>query len=198
MSKAQGGRAGTVTGAGKRYSRQARRQGRSRTLWLLAGGLAVILVGAGLWYAAQGRAAGEPGQAVPIQSRDHIAEGATHPPYNSDPPTGGWHYATPAAPGVYDKQLLDEQVVHNLEHGYIVIAYDCSRLSNCDSVKAELKSTFDRNRGWKMVVEPRKNADAAIALTAWGRIEKLDSLDAGKIQQFINAYRDKGPEQTAE
>ena len=44
-------------------------------------------------------------RAVEIQSRDHIAVGAEHLVYNSNPPTGGWHYAQPAQTGIYDKEF---------------------------------------------------------------------------------------------
>ena len=41
---------------------------------------------------------------------------------------------------------------------------------------------------------PRQNADAAIALTAWGWLDKLDGFDDARI--FVNAWRDRGPERT--
>ncbi|MFN2389080.1 MAG: DUF3105 domain-containing protein [Actinomycetota bacterium] len=58
------------------------------------------------------------------QSHDHIEVGAPHEPYSTTPPTSGDHYATPAEPGFYPTALPPEQLVHNLEHGMIVIWYD--------------------------------------------------------------------------
>ncbi len=99
--------------------------------------------------------------------------------------------------------------MHNLEHGHIVIAYDCDRLANCDDVKcgklancdgvkAKLKTLVDRYDGWKVTVVPRENKDTPLALTAWGRIDKLDDYDEARITAFIDVYRDQGPEKTPE
>src|SRR2546428_4170650 len=57
------------------------------------------------------------------QGREHIFPGQQHPPYNSDPPTSGWHFPQPADWGYYNGDLPDELVVHNLEHGGIWISF---------------------------------------------------------------------------
>jgi hypothetical protein len=184
--------------ASQRSVRKVTRRQNNRLIWILGAIVAIGLVAYAIYALMQSASQGEPGQFVAIQSRDHIAVGATHPAYNSDPPAGGWHYDTPALPNVYDQPLADEQVVHNLEHGYIVISYDCSKLTNCDPVKSELRKVFTDNNGWKIVVAPRQNRDPndAIGLTAWGRVLQLPSFDRRQIDAFIAAYRDKGPEQT--
>ena len=64
-----------------------------------------------------------PGTYFQAQSRDHIDIGAEHPAYNSNPPTGGWHYDAPAQTGIYDKEFPDEQLIHNLEHSHVWIAH---------------------------------------------------------------------------
>ncbi len=176
----------------------------SRWPWLLLGGATLAVLGILVWITTQsantiaaGSAAGlDRVQRYPIQSRNHIAVGAQHPAYNSDPPTSGWHYDTPADAGFYENPLPDEQLIHNLEHGHIVISYDCSRLGDCAQVKDALRSLVAKNNSWKIVAAPRKNRDAAIALTAWGVLERLDGYDAESIDAFIRTYRDKGPEKT--
>ena len=140
----------------------------------------------------------EPGVAVPIQGRDHVQPGQSHPPYNSDPPTSGWHYDHAIPAGFYEEPQADEALVHNLEHGHIVIAYDCTKLPDCEATKAKLKELVGRYNTWKITVVPRENKDAPLALTAWGRIAKLDDYDEARITAFIDAYRDKGPEKTPE
>jgi hypothetical protein len=171
---------------------------RSQLAWIAAGVIVVLLlVGVVAWSI---RKANQPvpGEAVPIQGQQHIPIGQSHPSYNSDPPTSGWHYDQPADAGFYETSLPDEQLVHNLEHGHVVISYDCSKLTNCDTVKAELRQIVDRFQGWKVVAVARENADAAIALTAWGRIDKVDSYDEGRIVSFVRHWRNRGPESTAE
>lgn len=145
---------------------------------------------------ADGGASAQPGQAVPIQGNAHVKKGEVHPDYNSDPPTSGWHLDRAIPAGFYEEPQLDEALVHNLEHGHIVITYDCSKLADCDTVKAKLKALVDRYDGWKVTVVPRENRDTSLALTAWGRIDKLKDYDEARITAFVNAYRDQGPEKT--
>ncbi len=162
------------------------------------GVLALALVVVGVVLAARQASQPIPGESVPIQGQQHVAPGEMHPPYNSDPPTSGWHYDTPLDAGFYEQPAPDEQLVHNLEHGHVVIAYDCSRLADCEGAKEQLRGIVKRFNGWKVTVVPRQNADAAIALTAWGRIDKLDRFDEKRIVAFVNAWRDRGPEKTKE
>lgn len=132
------------------------------------------------------------------QGAAHIQPGQAHPPYNSNPPTSGWHYETPAAPGVYDQPIADETLGHNLEHGYVIISYNCARLEGigCDELKANLKNLFELKRGWKIIVVPRPSLDTGIALTAWEVIDKFNTYDQSRIEDFIARFRDQGPEKT--
>lgn len=50
----------------------------------------------------------------------------------------------------------------------------------------------------RVIVVPRPQNDSTIALTAWGRIEKLNKFDKGKIEGFIKSWHNKGPEKTVE
>lgn len=129
----------------------------------------------------------------PIQGRDHIAPGAPRPNYNSDPPTSGAHYPQPASRGVHNEELSDEQLLHNLEHGEVWIAY---RPNLKDEVIDELKRITRRNT--KVVLAPRARNSTDITLAAWGRLDTFNieqgALDVQRIEDFITRYRNKGPE----
>lgn len=129
----------------------------------------------------------------PIQGRDHIALGAPRPDYNSDPPTSGAHYPQPASRGVHNEELSDEQLLHNLEHGEVWIAY---RPNLPDEVVDELKRITRRNT--KIVLAPRTRNNTDIAVAAWGRLDAFnieqDVFNAQRIEDFITRYRNKGPE----
>jgi len=135
---------------------------------------------------------------VADQGRSHIPVGSAHPPYDSNPPTSGWHYDTPTTAGVYDQPIADETVVHNLEHGYVIISYNCSLLQGitCDDLKTRLHQLFSIKRAWKIIVEPRPSLDTGIALTAWDVIDKFNTYDEARINSFIDQFRDQGPEKT--
>ena len=171
-----------------------------RNLTWVGGALVAIGVIVGLVLLVQSNVAlaGAPGERIPIQGADHIERGQVHAAYNSDPPTSGPHYVDTLDAGFYETPQLDETLVHNLEHGHIVISYDCSRLADCGAAKQQLRDIFSAYNGWKVTIVPRQNKDAAIALTAWGWLEKMDSVDEARIRKFIDAWRDKGPERTME
>lgn len=69
---------------------------------------------------------------------------------------------------------------------------------SCDNLKSQLKNVYQTLGPHKIVVMPRVGMDSPVILTAWGRAEKLSSVDTDKIKAFIDAYRDNGPEHTDE
>jgi hypothetical protein len=138
---------------------------------------------------------------VEPQGREHVQEGTPAPyAWNSDPPTSGWHDPAAARPGVYLEPLPDTKLVHNLEHGYVIISYHCGDLlqGECDELVGKLEDLFASFAGFKLIVVPRPSLTARIALTAWGWIDTFEEYDEQRIAAFINAHRDKGPEATRE
>jgi hypothetical protein len=107
----------------QRQHAHARRRLVSRLGWGAVGIAFLALLGYGAWNLLRPK----PGQSVPQQARTHIQVGDAHEPYNTDPPTSGPHAGTVRA-GFYDEALPDENLVHNLEHGYVIIGYNCSTL----------------------------------------------------------------------
>ncbi|PIR41706.1 MAG: hypothetical protein COV30_02290 [Candidatus Yanofskybacteria bacterium CG10_big_fil_rev_8_21_14_0_10_37_15] len=130
------------------------------------------------------------GNFYPAQNREHIAIGAPHPEYNSDPPTGGWHYNDPVQTGIYDEEFPDEQLIHNLEHGHIWIAYK----PDLDVETIEKLAEIAKSYGSKIIMTPRSKNNVLIAVTAWEYLLELNGFDEGQILGFIKAYRGRGPE----
>lgn len=132
------------------------------------------------------------GQEFPSEGRDHVAVG-TPVQYKTNPPTSGNHYADPAEWGVYEQQLDDRQLVHNLEHGGIWISYK----PDIDAdTKAKLEDIARKHDG-SVIVEPRAQNDTAIAIVSWTRMEKLDTFNRDKIEEFITHNINKSPEPLA-
>ncbi len=133
-----------------------------------------------------------PGQAILDQGVQHIAVGAMHPEYNSNPPTSGWHYSTPAEWGMYEIELPDEQVLHNLEHGGIWISYK--------EIDAGTRSEFEKiaRANPKVIITPRQANDAPIALASWNRLQNLEQFDGEIIMNFIRLNKNKSPEPFAD
>jgi len=130
------------------------------------------------------------GEFFPAQTRQHIAMGATHPDYNSDPPTGGWHYGNSVQTGIYDKEFADEQTIHNMEHGHVWITYR----PDLDKETIEKLADIAKSYGSKIIMAPRAKNSVPIALAAWEYLLKLDNFDGSQITGFIKTHRGKGPE----
>ena len=185
----------------EKREREERRQERSRVVrWALR----YVLIGIGIFVLAfvlyQALKRGVPtsiDQSVeyPIQGRDHIELGSSHPSYNSNPPSSGWHYTEPAQTGFREKEIPDEHMVHSLEHGDIWIAYH-------PRVGDEVIESLRQFAGSDVVVTSRSANDNDIALVAWGRVDSfnleglgLSATTTTRINDFITRYVHKGPEQ---
>lgn len=141
---------------------------------------------------AQGTTGDRPGKSIETQPAKHIQPGESHPDYNSNPPTSGWHYPKQAAWGFYSKELPDERVVHNLEHGGIWITYkDVS-----DSTRSKLQQ-LAKEYPKSVIVTKRPANDAPIAVASWGRLMKLQQFDRDRIVEFIKQNRNHSPEPIA-
>jgi hypothetical protein len=165
------------------------KKGLKRVIWVLV--IALIIYGGWLFLKSSTPQGNDLSRSFPILSRDHIAVGSSHEAYNSNPPTSGQHYDQPARLGLYDKELPDERVIHNLEHGEIWISYH-PRVK--DQVFDKLKSIMTA----KTVITPREKNDTDIAIAAWGRLDTFNleggSLDEQRIKDFISRYVGTGPE----
>jgi hypothetical protein len=127
-----------------------------------------------------------PGTAYPLMKTVHLQSvDSPHEPYNTDPPTSGPHVGSaPAEPGYYDHALRSEQLVHNLEHGQIVIYYGAAARAGDKSVLKALQQQYPE----RVVVVPSAQPAAGLVLTAWGRILRLEHANQRLMEQFIKSY----------
>jgi len=132
------------------------------------------------------------------QGRDHVPPGVTVDTYNSNPPTSGPH--GPVAPwGVSDVPIPKESAVHNMEHGGVVIWYNCdpqiaptaSRpFCTLPDQLAELVQPLVDD-GMFILLTPYGGMTEPIALTAWQNLAALDGFDEAKIRAFIASFECK-------
>ena len=126
------------------------------------------------------------------QGRQHIDVGAPHEPYNSDPPTSGPHYEVPANLGFYTDPLPPEQVIHNMEHGQIVLWYATGLPEETiDEVEALVDA-----EGGATVATPYANIEAPyeIVVTAWGATMSCEKISQDAIDEFRAEYQGNSPE----
>ncbi len=135
-------------------------------------------------------------------ARDHTTDLSTKVKYNTNPPSTGRHYEIPADDGVYGQAPQDEQLVHNLEHGRVIIWV---KPSLPEKQRADITALVNDD-SYQMVLVPRKNMPYAVAATAWdadpepnGTGELLLCNDVNDktfdaLQAFRDEHRSQGPE----
>jgi hypothetical protein len=136
------------------------------------------------------------------QGGGHVADGTDvragdAGAYESTPATSGPHWNTPNNWGVYTSPQAEAQLIHNLEHGGIVVWYqpaqiDAAELQELSNwVASEVRGTR-----FKVILSPWAGPDFGhpIAATAWNWLIYQDALDLGQIQSFMNAHYGRSPE----
>jgi hypothetical protein len=126
-----------------------------------------------------------PGRPVRVLSSPHVPSvSARHAPYNSVPPTSGPHVPFTVAPGLYGEPIADEVQTHALEHGHVLLQY-------APSAPARDRGTLKRiarDHPREVVVAPYPNLRHGLALTAWGRIDRLRHANVARINAFVEAF----------
>jgi len=136
--------------------------------------------------AAGREAAGSEGvKTFPMAGQDHIAANEQPDNWNSNPPTSGDHLATPLPPGVYDSDQDMRALVHNQEHGYVVILYKGIPADQVD----QLRQFVEARNGSKLVLAPWSGLESnGVALTAWRNLETMQRVNMDVVQAFVNDY----------
>lgn len=124
-------------------------------------------------------------QSFEDQGRRHLEPGdRKHPPYNSSPPTSGWHWEL-HAPNRFMQGVLEPEIqVHELEHGAVIVQFRCD---NCPDLTARLWRLQRENPNVIVAPGPR-DLKAAIVLTAWTKMLMLDEWDDSAARSFIEQY----------
>jgi hypothetical protein len=121
--------------------------------------------------------------------------------YASNPPTSGPHYPNWAKFKAFPSKVGRPFLVHDLEHGAIVVTYNCPE-GCADDVAAlttmlaarpadSLCSSSVRNR---FVVAPDPDLDVRFAATAWGFSLRSNCFDLSALSVFIDDHYGRAPE----
>lgn len=159
------------------------------TPWVL---VAVVVAGGVYWLSTiEKTAVVRLGEEISIVSRDHINIGDDFGSYNSNPPTSGAHAG--AAPwGFSEVEIVDQNAIHNIEHGGIWISY-----KDIDEQSLEVLRTIARTNSQSVIISPRAANDSPVAIASWGRLLKTDVVDEEQIKEFIKGNKNKSPERLA-
>ncbi|HZQ26116.1 MAG TPA: DUF3105 domain-containing protein [Acidimicrobiales bacterium] len=111
-----------------------------------------------------------------------------NPTYTVNPPSGGDHLSVPAPAGVYTGNNVppDGNLVHSLEHGYVIIWFKPGLLD-------QVRPVYNAYPKDVLLVE-RSNMDQPVAATAWGHRLLCSGVDVNQLKAFVARYRNQGPE----
>jgi hypothetical protein len=167
--------------------------------------VAAVVLGGGSSADATLRAAGCTIVKKPAMGRQHVNTLAKGFKYNTFPPTTGPHFPSPPVWDFYDAPIEQFRLIHNLEHGGVVIQYG---KDVPDSTVAEIRDWYFHDPNG-IVVAPLPALGAQISLGAWtapdatpgqtpgpgqGVLAKCPSFDARAFDAFTDTYGFRGPE----
>lgn len=119
--------------------------------------------------------------------RNHVA----NPTYVVNPPAGGDHMPVPAAAGLYvTDPPPDGQLVHSLEHGYVIIWFDpTTEVADLQAIE-QVAAQYPRDT----LVVPRTAMSAPLVATAWHHRLLCQGFSSSALLNFIAQWRNLGPE----
>lgn len=133
----------------------------------------------------------------PFEGANHVPDG-TPVAYQANPPASGDHAEVWQTPwGPYDMPVPRERWVHNLEHGGIVLLYNCP--TGCQDVVDELTAIVngrrpDQYNAKRFILAPDTQMPRKVAAVAWLWRWQGDAVDTAAINCFIDARYDRAPE----
>jgi hypothetical protein len=207
-----------MTETSAKAKRQAARQSalereqRQRTLRIAAVVIVVVVVLGGLiyWVANETikgtnewavRPTAHPNeQIIPDEGRGHVETGS-QVNYQHYPPSSGQHFPIWADPGFYDQPVADGYWVHSLEHGDVVVLYNCEATSDCEGLKTEIRNfvnsapTHGCDKPRLMAMPYSRGLSTPVSIVAWGVQLDLPAFDGDALLNFYKRYENRGPEQ---
>ena len=136
----------------------------------------------------------------PLEPGAHVAQ-CTPITYATNPPTSGSHYGLWASWRAYADRVPRGFWVHNLEHGGVVVTYNCP--TGCAAEVAALTAFLDARPADPLCVAPIRNRfvvtpdpllDTRFAASAWGASLRSDCFDLAALGSFIDAHYVQAPE----
>ncbi len=117
--------------------------------------------------------------------------------YTDRPATSGAHDPSPLPndPPVHTEPIREENAVHNLEHGYVILYYRADGPEALgEDVVTRLSSIAEQQDKVLVAPYPNLNEGTSLAITAWNKLWEcpatIGAADAATLANaFIEAYR---------
>lgn len=138
----------------------------------------------------------------PLLPSPHVPEG-TAITYDSNPPSSGPHYPIWANYQEYDEPIDLPYLVHSMEHGGVLLLYDCGDAGGCPDVVAAMRKIRDEMPSdpacdpsvrVRIVIAPDPALEVPVAAAAWGWTYTAECLDVPTLTAFVHAHYGQGTE----
>ncbi|MBI2018118.1 DUF3105 domain-containing protein [Candidatus Daviesbacteria bacterium] len=124
-----------------------------------------------------------PGIKVADLGRKHVPA-SEKVDYNSNPPTSGSHYADWVRSGIYEAPKEDGNLIHSLEHGYVIMSYNCEK----QGTGYRLQGTVYAHGIEEEATSSASESSPSATLSAAFRSADCHKL----VDQLISVYEKKG------
>lgn len=139
----------------------------------------------------------------------HVQECSYLPYTESNPPSCGPHYPVWAAYKTYDVAVPLGYLVHDMEHGGVVVFHNCPDPGGCADEIAKAQKVIDafvdplcsQNTpapgvltSKRVTMSPNPKLPSRFAMAAWGHTLTADCVDEASFGAFLRVYFDRGPE----
>ena len=114
--------------------------------------------------------------------------------YSTVPPTSGRHWGAWSDCGFYNHPLPDELLVHNLEHGNIIVSYNLTSDAEVAALRAAVEA-IPLAKEYAIVRRYPAIPEGMVAMTTWGVLDRMDGVDPDRIARFFADFPgNTGPE----
>ena len=128
------------------------------------------------------------GKSVPVMvNAEHRPEGESIDYGNGTlPPTSGPHWSRWADCGFHSEEIADEMIVHNMEHGHVIISYNVD--PGLAPVMEMMTQRLDDFDSFGVMRPYSKIGPGTVTMTAWGYIDHVPGIDTERIAAFYNQH----------
>ncbi len=128
-----------------------------------------------------------------MPTRNHVAEGIPVT-YSSIPPTSGDHWPMWSRCGCFPVRIPDKRLVHNLEHGNVVVSFNLTTSEEVGRLREALED-IDISADWGVSRSYDGIPAGTVALAAWGFSDTMSGVMPERIRSFFEAFAgEQGPE----
>jgi len=132
------------------------------------------------------------GQPYCSEGQRHVDVG-TDIDWLTDPPQSGPHFPSWEAWGEHMEPVERGYWVHNLEHGGIVLLYNCP--DGCEADLEVLRAVVTARPDARLLLTPDANLqDTRFAAASWTWVHRFDTTDPDELLCFVDQHFNHAPE----